>query len=562
LQEQVSQSAAKASVEPSVRHAVIVTELEKYWSAVTRQVHSLLGSDGRVEAEVLEQHQTALHAYAWIAAYRSAIVAACRWHGALKDQSMAAPLDDLLFEVGVGRYLSDLLHGIAVSATETVRPSQLGAETAAEAFARNPIVREVMARAEDSEVRGKLVGHLDQNTSASAFGTLAQGEEISLMREQFHGIVEKYIKPNVAAWHAQDTLIPQETVNVLAEAGTFGLSLPEEMGGSGAGLEALCAISEELSRGSLTAGSLMTRSEIAGELIKRHGTPEQQRRYLPRIAAGEILPTATFTEPNAGSDLGSLKTKAVLDGDRYKIFGSKTWITHAARADLMVLLARTDPSSKGARGLSIFLVEKPRGDDDNPFPMSGMQGSEIKVLGYRGMKEYEIGFDGLVTTSDSVLGGIPGRGFQQLMSTFEVARIQTAARAVGVAQDALNLALDYARTRHQFSRPILAFPRIATKIAHIAAELMIVRQQLYEVARLKEQGARCDVEAGMAKLLAARLAWIAADDAVQIHGGNGYALEFPISRVLCDARVLSIFEGAAEIQAQVIARGLVMRGQN
>jgi (2S)-methylsuccinyl-CoA dehydrogenase len=205
----------------------------------------------------------------------------------------------------------------------------------------------------------------------------------------------------------------------------------------------------------------------------------------------------------------------------------------------------------------MFLAEKPRGTDEDPFPAPGMGGSEIEVLGYRGMKEYEISFDGFEVPAAALLGGEEGEGFKQLMQTFESARVQTAARAVGVAQSAMDLALRYASERQQFGKPIVSFPRVSDKIAMMAAETMIARQLTYFAAREKDGGRRCDLEAGMAKLLAARVAWAAADSALQIHGGNGFALEYPISRVLCDARILNIFEGAAEIQAQVIARRLL-----
>jgi (2S)-methylsuccinyl-CoA dehydrogenase len=257
-----------------------------------------------------------------------------------------------------------------------------------------------------------------------------------------------------------------------------------------------------------------------------------------------------------------LQTRAVRDGDQYRIFGAKTWITHGARSDLMTLLARTGEGGQGGyRGLSMFLAPKPRGSDADPFPAEGMTGTEIPVLGYRGMKEYEIGFDGFVVPADGLLGGIEGQGFKQLMATFESARVQTAARAIGVAQNALELGLAYARERRQFQRPLIAFPRVSHKLAIMVTETMLARQLAYFAAREKDSGRRCDIEAGMAKLLAARVAWANADNALQIHGGNGYALEYPISRVLCDARILNIFEGAAEIQAQVIARGL-LSGRN
>jgi (2S)-methylsuccinyl-CoA dehydrogenase len=260
--------------------------------------------------------------------------------------------------------------------------------------------------------------------------------------------------------------------------------------------------------------------------------------------------------------LGSLRTRAEKLGGDYVVTGNKTWITHAARADVMTLLVRTDPATNNFSGLSMLLAEKQRGDDATPFPTPGMSGGEIEVLGYRGMKEYEIGFDGFRVPAGNLLGGEEGQGFKQLMATFESARIQTAARAVGVAQCALELGVQYALERKQFGVEIFSFPRVANKLVMMAAEIMASRQIAYFAARRKDSGKRCDLEAGMAKLLAARVAWAAADNALQIHGGNGFALEYPISRVLCDARILNIFEGAGEIQAQVIGRRLLEEGAN
>ncbi len=247
------------------------------------------------------------------------------------------------------------------------------------------------------------------------------------------------------------------------------------------------------------------------------------------------------------------------EGDEavWKVYGNKTWITHPVRADIMTLLVRTDPDAPGYRGLSMLIAEKPRGSDADPFPVEGLTGGEIEVLGYRGMKEYELAFDGFAVKGENLLGGVEGQGFKQLMQTFEAARIQTAARAIGVAQAAFDLGLRYAQERIQFGKKLIAFPRVADKLAMMAAEILIARQLTYFAAREKDAGRRCDLEAGMAKLLGARVAWAAADNALQIHGGNGFALEYPVSRVLCDARILNIFEGAAEIQAQVIARRLV-----
>jgi (2S)-methylsuccinyl-CoA dehydrogenase len=377
------------------------------------------------------------------------------------------------------------------------------------------------------------------------------------MRSQMHRFTDERVLPHAHAWHLKNEYVPLDLVAELSRLGVFALTIPEEFDGLGLGKESMCVVSEELSRGWIAVGSMGTRSEIAGELILHGGTVEQKKKWLPRIASGEILPTAVFTEPDTGSDLAALKTRAVREGNVFKVYGNKTWITHPVRADLMTLLVRTDPNAPGYRGLSMLLAEKPRGTDADPFPAPGMSGTEIEVIGYRGMKEYEIAFDGFEVAAENLLGGVEGQGFKQLMQTFESARIQTAARAVGVARSALELALRYARDRKQFGQPILSFPRVADKIAMMAVETAIARQLTHHAAREKDSGRRCDLEAGMAKLLAARVAWNAADNAVQIHGGNGFALESPVSRVLCDARILSIFEGAAEIQAQVIARRLL-----
>ena len=293
-------------------------------------------------------------------------------------------------------------------------------------------------------------------------------------------------------------------------------------------------------------------------MILAGGTQAQKEKWLPGLASGEILPTAVFTEPNTGSDLGSLRTRAVKDanGD-WIIKGNKTWITHASRTHVMTVLARTIPDTTDYRGLSMFLAEKTPGDDANPFPDEGISGGEIEVLGYRGMKEYTVNFDDFAVKGENLLGSEEGQGFKQLMQTFESARIQTAARAIGVAQAALDEGMQYAEDRKQFGKSLIEFPRVASKLAMMAVEIMIARQLTYFSAWQKDHDRRCDLEAGMAKLLGARVAWACADNALQIHGGNGFALEYKISRILCDARILNIFEGAAEIQAQVIARRLL-----
>ena len=527
---------------------------DRYETVAREAVRRLIAPEGKVDPKLLEREQFAAHGFAWIATYVAAIRQMRRW----AEANAGGELEQLILQVALGEYLAQLKGGIAISQVEIVRPADLGADASA---LEAPAVAKLVA-ANTSAARLRIAELITDGLDSGNFGALGLGDEaMEEVRRQLRRFVDSEVGPHAHGWHLRDELIPLPVVQQMADLGVFGLTVPEEWGGLGMGKLAMCVVTEELSRGYIGVGSLGTRSEIAAELIRAGGTEDQKKRYLSRIASGEILPTAVFTEPNTGSDLASLRTRAVLEGDTYKINGNKTWITHAARADIMTLLARSDASKPGYQGLSMFLAEKPRGDESDPFPAKGMSGGEIRVLGYRGMKEYEIGFDGFEVPAANLLGGKEGQGFKQLMATFESARIQTAARAVGVAQNALELGLHYAKDRIQFAKPLYAFPRVAGKIAWMAVETMIARQLTYFAAREKDQDRRCDIEAGMAKLLAARVAWSNADNALQIHGGNGYAMEYPISRVLCDARILNIFEGAAEIQAQVVCRGL-LEGRN
>lgn len=519
------------------------------------RVSALVVRDGRVSASLLETHQTAAHGYAWLATTVTALEQMLGWAKRLEADAKLGELEALMLQAAFGEYLSQIHGGIPMSQGEIIRPSDLGLEPTDLHRLAEPAVQVLRRLGCTAAVRSQIAALLRDGHS---YGEAGLGDEtLTLIQDQFRRFSDEVVAPFAHEWHLKDQLIPIEVVNQVAEMGVFGLTLPEEYGGLGLGKTAMCVVTEELSRGYIGVGSLGTRSEIAGELIRLGGTPEQKAEWLPRIASGEILPTAVFTEPNTGSDLGSLRTRAVQTGDVYTVTGAKTWITHAARSDLMTLLVRTDPATSDYRGLSMLLAPKPRGTEESPFPAPGMSGGEIKVLGYRGMKEYELGFDGFTVPAANLLGGVEGQGFKQLMETFESARIQTAARAVGVAQAAMETALRYATERVQFGKPIYDFPRVGGKIAWMAVETMIARQMTYFSAREKDEGHRCDIEAGMAKLLAARVAWANADNALQVHGGNGYAEEYPVSRLLCDARILNIFEGAAEIQAQVIARGLL-----
>jgi (2S)-methylsuccinyl-CoA dehydrogenase len=515
--------------------------------------------DGKPSAKLIEKDQRATHGLAWFATYAQAVRQLAAYAERMQEAGRFKEIETLLVTIGIGEYLAQMLGGIPMSQGEMVRPAELGISAAQVAARITPAV-EAMIDGNSAANRARLVELMRAHHGATV-GDCGLEDTLETIRDEMRKFADSEVVPYAQDWHRQNKYIPIETIEHMAELGVFGLTIPEEYGGLGLGKESMCVVSEELSRGYIGVGSLGTRSEIAAELILGGGTDEQKQKWLPKLASGEVLPTAVFTEPNTGSDLASLKTRAVIDGDTYKVYGNKTWITHPVRADLMTLLVRTDPKEPGYRGLSMMLAEKPRGSDEEPFPAEGMSGTEIEVLGYRGMKEFEIAFDGFKVPAASLLGGVAGQGFKQLMQTFESARIQTAARAIGVAQSAMELGLRYGEERVQFGKPLVDFPRVSDKIAMMAVEVMIARQITYFAAREKDSGRRCDLEAGMAKLLAARVAWAAADNAVQIHGGNGFALEYQISRVLCDARILSIFEGAAEIQAQVIARRL-LEGSN
>ncbi|KQW73395.1 acyl-CoA dehydrogenase [Phenylobacterium sp. Root77] len=529
---------------------------ETHVAEARRAVAALVVQDGRLDRGALDEEQHVAHGLAWAAAYAETLRQTAAWAAALDAEGRLSEAEALPAQLLAFEYLSQLAGGLPMNQGETFRPGDLGLDAAQ----LTPVIARLAPGASQA-VKTRIVELLEATRGRPSLEASGLDETLEHIRDQFHAFADEKIVPFAHGWHLRDELIPLPLIDELAALGVFGLTAPEAYGGSGLGKVAMCVVSEALSRGWIGTGSLGTRSEIAAELILAHGTDEQKQRFLPAIASGEIIPTAVFTEPEAGSDLGSLRTRAERQGDAWKVTGAKTWITHAARADLMTLLVRTDAGSKDHRGLSMFLAEKPRGTAADPFPAAGMGGGEIGVIGYRGMKEYEIAFDGFSVQHDRLLGGQEGQGFVQLMVTFESARIQTAARAIGVAQSALDLAVEYAIGRRQFGRPISDFPRVANKLAMMAAELLGARRLTWFAARAKDEGRRCDLEAGMAKLVAARIAWACADNAVQIHGGTGFATEQPVSRVLADARILNIFEGAGEIQAQVIARR-ILEGAN
>lgn len=521
---------------------------------------AIAGADGKIDRKLADAQQHAVHGFGWYAAYAELMNQVAGWAERLEGEGRFGEIEALLAQLLFSEYAAQLIGGVPMNQGEIVRPAHLVTDRAVMNRLFSNGIMKLMVEGGTQGVKTRVAQRLAEARGRSTLEHTGLDETFEMIRDQFHAFAEEKVTPFAHEWHLKDELIPIELVQELGELGVFGLTIPEEYGGSGMGKTAMCVVSEELSRAWIGVGSLATRSEIAGELILTGGTQAQKQHWLPKIASAEILPTAVFTEPNTGSDLGSLRTRAVLEGDRYVVTGNKTWITHAARADVMTLLVRTDPATSDYRGLSMLLAPKPRGVEGDDFPADGMSGGEIGVIGYRGMKEYELGFDGFSVPKENLLGGAPGHGFKQLMATFESARIQTAARAVGVAQAALETGLSYALDRKQFGDAIFAFPRVHNKLAMMAAEIMGVRQLTYFAARQKDEGKRCDLEAGMAKLVAARVAWAAADNALQIHGGNGFAMEYAASRLLADARILNIFEGAGEIQAQVIARRLLEDG--
>lgn len=559
---------AKLTSDGAVEYTDLITRAHAAAGAACRYVDEARGRvasqvtrNGRIDPDLLQKRQRIVHGYAWLQTLAATLDAIARWGERLAELRQFAQGEALVLRILCGEYAAQLLSGVALSQNEIIRPCEFGGlETGMAAFGGTPAIQWFLSNGNSEASRAELIAYIAAGGAIS--DALGDGT-LDTIRTQFRRFADERILPKAHGWHLANALIPQDIIDEMAELGTFGVSIDTEYGGLGLGKLVMCIVTEELSRGWIGVGSLGTRSEIAGELILRNGTPAQKQHWLPQIASGRILPTAVFTEPDHGSDLGSLRTRGERrDDGSWSIFGNKTWITHAARSDMMTLLARTIPGTTGYEGLSMFLLPKTRGSENDCFPDAGITGSEIHVLGYRGMREYELRFDGFTAQQDALLGGIEGQGFRQLMNTFEAARVQTAARAVGVAARAFELGMRYAADRRQFGKPLSAFPRVYGKLALMLAETIGARELTYFAAREKDKGRRCDVEAGMAKLLAARVAWSNADASLQIHGGNGYALEFEISRILCDARILNIFEGSAEIQANVVARGCLARGQD
>ena len=393
---------------------LVLSELEALSKKSKDYFVKTLTKDNRIDNALLENYQFESHGFAWFETYRIGLRETFNWLIRLKDSNKAAEIDYDILLYSFAEYVSQMRDGIMISQTEMVRLSDIGITRDDFKFADEPNVSELISFGLSNELKKDIVNSLENGI----FPNLGLNDEtLEMIQDQFRKFTEEEIIPYANEWHLKDDLIPDQTLEKMAELGVFSIAIPENYGGLGMGKIAMCVVTEELSRGFLAAGSLGTRAEIAGELIRLGGTEEQKKKYLPEIASGNILTTAVFTEPNTGSDLGSLVTRATLNGSDYTITGNKTWITHGARSDLMTVLARTDLDQKGYKGLSMFLVEKPRGNCENPFPMDGMSGSEIEVLGYRGMKEYEIALDDIKVSKKQLLGEEEGNGFKPVSYT-------------------------------------------------------------------------------------------------------------------------------------------------
>ena len=532
--------------------------VDKYYDAALQNVRASLIVNGKLSRDNLEREQHSSHGLSWIAAYRATLKEMLNWASDLEEQNSFNEIEKLILQITFSEYCAQIKSGIPMSQLEFIRPQDLGLKNGLFNETGTDEFNDLILNGNSAVDRSRLANFLKEGFTSKNFGNCGLDETALIIQEQFKKFIEDDVIPYAHEWHLRDELIPMSVIDKMSEMGVFGLTIPEEFGGLGMSRFIDCVVTEELARGYIGVGSLGTRGDIAAELLITGGTEEQRNKFLPKIASGEILPCAVLTEPHSGSDMGSFKTRAVENGENYSITGNKTWVTHGARSDVMMLLARTNQNEKGYKGLSMFIAEKQRGDDNNMFPDEGISGGEIEVLGYRGMKEYEVAFDDFKVKKENLLGQEEGKGFKQMMETFESARIQTAARALGVAQSAFETAMQYAIDRVDISgNSLFDKPRNSSKIVSMAIEIMAARQLTYYAAKEKDKGHRCDLEAGMAKMLAARVAWACADNAVQVHGGNGFALEYPISRILCDSRILNIFEGTAEIQADIVTRRLV-----
>jgi alkylation response protein AidB-like acyl-CoA dehydrogenase len=374
-------------------------------------------------------------------------------------------------------------------------------------------------------------------------------DEQRMFRQTMRDFVDKQIIPVARDWE-QSGRYPTEIVATMRELGLFGLAVPEEYGGLGADAVSFVLTFEELSRGWMGVAGILGSHSVSCFMIARHGTEEQKRTYLPRLASGELRTGIALTEPGAGTDLQGIRTTARLDGDHYVVNGAKTWITNARYANPLPVLVKTDPAAEPRhRGMSVLLVDT----TSEGFVVE----KDIPKLGYKGTESCELRLDNLRVPKENLLGGVEGRGMQQALSSLETGRINIAARSVGVAQRAYDEALRYAREREAFNRPIGDFQAIQLKLAEIAIQLQAARLMTYWAASQLDAGVRMDAESGMAKVFSSETALQCALDSMRIHGGYGYSAEFEVERLYRDAPLMAIGEGTNDVLRTVIAKALL-----
>jgi butyryl-CoA dehydrogenase len=381
-------------------------------------------------------------------------------------------------------------------------------------------------------------------------------DEQRAMTETIHDWVDKEVLPVVSYYDHADEY-PTPLVDTMQELGLFGLTIPEEYGGLGLDLVTYALVVKELSRGWISLSGVINTHFMAAWMINSYGTPEQKQHFLPRMATGELRAAYSMTEPHAGSDVQSIRTRAVRDGDQWSITGQKMWVTNGLRAGLVMLLAVTDPTAEPRhRGMSALLVEKEPGVATQPGLSVPPQ---LKKLGYKGVETTELAFDGYRIPAGNVLGGESqvGRGFKQFMSAVELGRVNVAARGLGLATSAFELAVKYAKQRETFGVPISEHQAIQLKIAQMGTKIRATELLVFDAAERKSRGERVDLEAGMAKLFASETAFEVATEAMRIHGGYGYSQEYMVERLYRDAPLLILGEGTNEIQQVLIARRLL-----
>ncbi|MGD9986711.1 acyl-CoA dehydrogenase family protein [Pseudonocardia sp.] len=367
--------------------------------------------------------------------------------------------------------------------------------------------------------------------------------------------VDKEIIPHATALEHADTY-PQDIVDGMKEMGLFGLTIPEEFGGLGESLLTYALVVEQIARGWMSVSGVINTHFIVAYMLTQHGTDEQKQRLLPQMAAGEVRGAFSMSEPDLGSDVAAIKTKAVRDGDDYVIDGAKMWLTNGGTSNLIALLVKTDEGKpKPHQNLTAFLVEKPTGYGE-VAPGLTIPG-KIDKMGYKGVDTTEAVFDGYRIPASAILGGETGKGFSQMMDGVEVGRVNVAARACGISIRAFELAVEYAQQRSTFGKPIAEHQAIAFKLAEMGTKVEAAHHMMVNAARLKDAGTRNDVEAGMAKLIASEYCAEVTQESFRIHGGYGYSKEYEIERLMREAPFLLIGEGTSEIQKTIISRGLL-----